>query len=597
MDRMRGTTYAGLTRVAVALYFVFIFFFFAVFNKFHLIYQEQTQLFLFDRNYFLGFLSKPGGLISYFGAFCTQFFAVSWLAALLVTGAVLAIYALVKLVVRSIGLRSAVWALVPAVLIVALQSSATYPLGNTLGFLIALAFIAAYMRIKPIRIRVGFGIAGLVLLYIACGGYWLVSASACFMHELLFRRSKFRFVIAGAYAVLAACAPYFAGRHFYAVGFAGSWTNPIPSVLPVPLGFELFFVLAYVPFLMAVAAIREAFPAKVKVAAHSEIGKNGILKAILSAVILVGLPAAAYDYKSECILGMDHYAQTEKWDRVLTFAKLYPGVNRLVTYYANLALSKTGRLGDEMFAYPQNGSAGLFLPCDAVPQDLFFGGDLSYHLSFVSAAYRFAFESMVVNGPTPRSLKRLTITSLINRDYPQAQKYLAVLGKTLLYRTWASRYSAFLDNKQEPFPDNELAEKRRFAVVSDFWLEDNLTVKHLDKLLQDHPDNKAALDYYLAYLLLDKDIDAFLTKLGLCAETKTALLPIHYQEAVLMYRYAYGGAGAEGFAIADQVNRRFKDFVRAISLHKHDNDKGASSMAAEFGSTYWYYLYFGSRIS
>jgi hypothetical protein len=594
MDGIRDTTPAGLTRVAVALYFFFIFFFFAVFNKFHLIYQEQAQLFLFDWNYFFGFLAKPGGLISWCGAFCTQFFAVSGLASLLVTGSALAISALVNLIAWCIGLRSVVWALVPAALIVALQCSVIYPLGTTFGFLIALAFIAVYIRIKPIRIRVGFGIAGWVLIYVVCGGYSLVFASACFMYELLFQRWVFRFVAAGSYAVLAACVPYFAGQNFYATGYADAWTNPIPSALPVPLGFELVCALAYVPVLLAVAAI---IGSKTKGPARSGIGKNAIVKAILTSVMVVGLPAAAYDYKSECILGMDHYAQAEKWDRVLTLAKKYPGANRLVTYFANLALSKTGRLGDEMFAYPQNGSAGLFLPCDAVPQNLFFGGDLPYHLNFVGAAHRFAFESMVVNGPTPRSLKRLAITCLINGDYPQAQKYLAVLGKSLLYRSWARRYSAFLDNKQDAFPDKELPEKRRYTVVSDFWLEDNLSLKHLDNLLQDHPDNKAALDYYMAYLLLDKRIDSFSTKLSFYTETKTAMLPIHYQEAVLMYRYAYGGAGAEGFAIADEVKGRFKDFVRALSLHKHDNDKGASLMAAEFGSTYWYYLYFGSRIS
>jgi hypothetical protein len=596
MIKMPEKNIAGFVYAQIAALLVFSWIFFAVFNKFHLIYQEQTQLFLFDRSYFLGFLSKPGGLIFYCGAFCTQFFAVSWLAALLVTGSALAIFALVNLIARRIGLRSVVWASAPAALVVALQCSVAYPLGNALGFLIALAFIAAYIRIKPTRIRVGFGIAGLVLLYVACGGYSLVFASACFMYELFLQRWKFRFVAAGSYAVLAACVPYFAGQNFYAAGYAGAWTNPIPSALPVPLGFELFCALAYVPVLLAVAAI---IGSKTTGQQRSGIGKNprtAIVKAILTTAIVVGVPATAYDYKSECILGMDHYAQAEKWDRVLTLAKTYPGANRLVTYFANLALSKTGRLGDEMFAYPQNKSAGLFLPCDAVPQNLFFGGDLPYHLNFASAAYRFAFESMVVNGPTPRSLKRLAITCLTNGDYPQAQKYLAVLGKTLFYRTWAHRYGGFLDSKQGAFPDKELTEKRRFAVVSDFWLEDNLSLKNLDNLLQDHPDNKAALDYYLAYLLLDKKIDSFSTKLSFYTEPKTAMLPIHYQEAVLMYRYAYGGAGAEGFAIADEVNGRFKDFVRALSLHKHDNDKGASSMAAEFGSTYWYYLYFGSRI-
>ena len=58
------------------LFLAFYFYFFS-FNKFHLFYVEQTQLFRFSGDYFRPFLEKPGEFIFYLGEFFGQFFRQS----------------------------------------------------------------------------------------------------------------------------------------------------------------------------------------------------------------------------------------------------------------------------------------------------------------------------------------------------------------------------------------------------------------------------------------------------------------------------------------------------------------------------------------
>jgi len=50
-----------------------LFLYFGVFNRFHLSYLEQNQLFRYNADYLSDFFSVPGGLITLAGSFLTQF--------------------------------------------------------------------------------------------------------------------------------------------------------------------------------------------------------------------------------------------------------------------------------------------------------------------------------------------------------------------------------------------------------------------------------------------------------------------------------------------------------------------------------------------
>ena len=98
---------------------------------------------------------------------------------------------------------------------------------------------------------------------------------------------------------------------------------------------------------------------------------------------------------------MDYNVQQAKWDRVIELSLKAPVTNRLILYYTNLALFKTGHLGDRIFYFNQIGLAGLWLDRDKDDISLFIGGEIFYDLGNFNEATRWAYDAMVSNGQTP----------------------------------------------------------------------------------------------------------------------------------------------------------------------------------------------------
>ena len=171
----------------------------------------------------------------------------------------------------------------------------------------------------------------------------------------------------------------------------------------------------------------------------------------------------------------------------------------LILYYTNLALYKTGHLGDRMFYYNQIGVPGLWLNREGDEISLFLGGELFYHLGNINEANRWAFDSMVSNGQSsPRLLKQLVLTSLINGDLAVAGKYLYQLERSFFYRNWAKHYRNFLNDPELMLKDPEITGKRHFLIKTDFVSGSNDTGIALKPLLEDHPDNRMAFEYYMS---------------------------------------------------------------------------------------------------
>ena len=78
------------------LFGVAVLLFFGLAYPHHLHYQEQFQLFLFDRAYVWDVVRLPGGFADLLGRFCTQFFLFAWVGALII-GVLLSVVQLLTL--------------------------------------------------------------------------------------------------------------------------------------------------------------------------------------------------------------------------------------------------------------------------------------------------------------------------------------------------------------------------------------------------------------------------------------------------------------------------------------------------------------------
>ena len=572
--------------IICTLFLGFYFYFFAL-NKFHLFYLEQTQLFCFTDDYFKSFISSPGQFIFYLGEFLSQFFVYPSIGAALVTLTGILIFGLSCLIFKRLKINTLVSGVVPVLFIAALQSSHLYKIGLTIGLIIALLFCYGYLLIGNSTKRYIVGGLCWLVLFRLTGGFALFATLLIVLFELFHFGSKTKWAGISVFVLISAGFPFVAWKFADIMPLHDAWFYPFPfwGVSRMPLFIAL---LIYFPVIISAFSI------------YRQIGKKDVIvvpwnyKSILvgSTIVIAGLvliKTTVYDPKIEVFLGMDHYVQTEEWNKVIGLSKTYRNENQLVAYYTNLALYKTGQMADRMFDFPQHGVGGLQLEWKRDEVTPFFGGEVFYQLNYFNEAYRWAFESMVAKGLNPRSLKRLVLTSLINGHYQIAAKYLNILDKTMFYKKWASEYKACISDTSKVNQIRELAGKRRFLLKNDF-ISYNLG---LNELLREHPDNKMAFEYQMAAFLLNKDIKNFAANINRLKELGYHDIPVNYEEALLFcMTYFKRDLVPEGYSIRPETIQRKNEYIAAISRCGGNKDLAARELYKQFGKTCWYYLHF-----
>jgi hypothetical protein len=317
---------------------------------------------------------------------------------------------------------------------------------------------------------------------------------------------------------------------------------------------------------------------------------SGVVIMLIAVIILFNI---AYDPKNELFLNIDANYQASKWDKVLALSNQYPGNNQLVMYYTNLALYKSGMLADKLFSFNQSGTSGLWLDWKRNEIAPFYGGELYYHLGYNNEAFRWSFEAMEVKGLNPRSLKRLVLTSIINRDYTIAGKFLNYLDQTLFYRNWANRYRVLIKDTTAVSRYPEIIEKRLLLIKEDFISGTNSQPFELTQLLINHPDNRMAFEYLMVYFLLKKDMESFAANVYRLKEMGYQRIPQHFEEALILYTgITKRNVLPDGLIISTATQKRFHDYANLFALNRYSMNQAAKALYKDFGNTFWYYMQF-----
>jgi hypothetical protein len=258
-----------------------------------------------------------------------------------------------------------------------------------------------------------------------------------------------------------------------------------------------------------------------------------------------------------------------------------------------MAMYKTGQMGDKMFHLPQAGIRGLWLEWKRNEVAPFFGGELFYQLGYTSGAYRWAFEALVASGENPRSLKTLVLKSIISGDTSLAQHYINILNETLFYKKWAEHYQNLLDNPDNVKKDKEIMEKRYYEMHNNILADRAGNDIGLSQMLNEHPDNRMAFEYYMAMLLLNKDIDNSANNVFRIKELGYPKIPTHYEEVILVYMdHTNKNIVPSGYRISRQTIDRLAGYLKIMNSAGSDRRKAAQLLFSNYGGTYWFYLNF-----
>jgi len=259
----------------------------------------------------------------------------------------------------------------------------------------------------------------------------------------------------------------------------------------------------------------------------------------------------------------------------------------------NLALSKTGYMPDYMFSYFQNGTDGLILRFQKDYIVCVIGNEIYYHLGMINTAQRFVFEGMEAIPDFQKSvrcIKRLVETNIINGQYEIAWKYLNILKKTLFYRTWATEAMTYLGDEKRINEHPEWGKLRAYSFKEDFFFRENEKDMMMGLLYQNNTENRMAYEYLLAYTLLKKDMQHFLSYYKMGEETiQYKVIPKSYQEALL---YIWGAANNDFNTIPYPINNETKNNVHAYQQIYISSQNAEPMLKNQYADTYWYYFHY-----
>jgi hypothetical protein len=553
-----------------------------------LCFQETQSLFIFSTDYFGKFVIKPGGLLEYTGKFLTQFYVNRFLGPLIVSIVISVPTILIWLINRKVSAgRNAplFFVIAPSLVLLVMQANYYHLMEYNIGFIsILLYFLVSvssgkkYFRILTVILW--------PLFYFFAGAYALLFILLFVVHSLIDERQ-------GKFIVLIITVLVVGLTLFLSVNFI--FLQPLSHIFFFPLPVLENFIYKLLFILLCVLIIGIPAVCSGRFALKNSFLKGNFVRYSAPAllVILAGfLLFRIYNPQTARVLEMERLIFNERWDEAIKLQERHPARNLIGEYFYNVALSETDQLCDRLFKGRQDFGAGsLVLPWG--DEHLNRGAYFYYSIGLTNEAHRWAYEEMVVYGYRPQNIKLLIKTCLINGDIRMAGKYIGILKKTLFYRRYSERFEKMADNPELIKNDRELAGKMSILPGKDFFIQFNEPQNNLPLILEGQPENTKAFEYYLAGLLLTKNVEAVAGSLNALKTRGYVKIPRFIEEAIMIY---YNSTKTipdlGGMEVSSDTRERFQAYFNAYVEARKDPSTLQVKMKQKFGDTFWYYYHF-----
>ncbi len=555
-------------------------------QEFSYYYREQQQIFLQDWSYIATRFNAFGGLATVVSMSLIQFFADSYMGALItaVIGGLTAFFLCLFL----LGISKAKYLLpltfMPVLIenIYLQRTDALY--AGMVAMLAAAVFLWLYSAVSTYHyiIRSIVGLAATALLYPLFGSVALLFAVCALLFDVLTRRQKAYMGLLYILVVLV----------FGFVGVSNGWIADHASAFYTGLYNEYYIEptltlgLAWlsVPIMMVVFWSCSFI--------H---GKSVLAGCAAFVVIAIGV-ASVYTIKAKANTNKDfytlqelyHYVSTEQWDKITSCQSINPNVD-LHMNCLNLALSHKGTLVEDLFKYPQRDARSLVTSLGAFTEENILFTQMYYRMGVVSQALKLGFGTEVgIRDGNPTVMKTLIKTRLICGEYAVADKYLSLLEKTHAYKEWAKQYRRFLYDDEAVEADAELGMMRRGLPQDGAEFVSMRGVMYdLLKVLEANPQNSNARDYFIAFMLLQKDFNQIKAFVDTYYGTPILPeLPVRLQEAVVSYAEKDVDYSL-GHGVTQQTLDRFADF-RQKTLGARRSGGNVKAALRGYTDTFWY---------
>jgi hypothetical protein len=561
-------------------------------------------------------LARPGGPVDYASSYLSQLYFYPAVGAVVVT-AVAGLLALASAgyLVRALGRAPKVLHLVPALLIALPFARYTNPLAPALAVLAATgaawAYVALPKRWAPARV------AAFAALTAACygvaAGASLLMTVLCILDELLARRWR----VALACLALGAATPLAWARiaNVRLVSAYGRLLPGDPGFDPVAGALTPALYLALPVLVIGIALIRIAFGGR----PAADAGGAGArrlrpsLPALGGLALLLGLWAPSLivldDPLARALATIDRGLDNQDWDSVIATAGRLEGrsFDRVVSWDVNRALCHTGRLSSEMFRFPQSPVRLMPDPRDLDPQFQKASGitvprmvnvkcmDVLYDLGRLNEAELVGHEVWELVGRQSRVTRMLAMINVAKGQPEVARAFLNSMTCDPIWGGWAKGMLENLRADPGLSGSPEIKRLRDWRVTEDrnqyMPVEDMLA-----ESVEDSPSNRMAYEYLMAYYLLTRDLGKFIVHSGHLADLGYPRLPVHYEEALLLYgALAMKDVQVPGYEVRPQAAERLKEFLAAMESYGADREGARRALAGQYGGSYEFYYFFGGQ--
>ena len=558
--------------------------------EYHFYYIEQSQLFLFSEAYIRNKLLLPGGFSMLVAEFLVQFFIRPYVGALvtavLLTGVGVCTAGIVKRIAPVSGLF--ILYVLPMLALLFMHFDFNYRVQGTVCYLMMMALLCGYMRIRNDLFRVVAGCVLVPVLFWLAGSIAVLFAGMVCLFEGLRKTPKWYISLIGVAEVLLLGV----GTVYFSLMGEYRWV----------FGPDLYYhytlhpkEIIYYSWICLPLVFLVAFFIRNKNSLSGKKWRAGISciaqLAMIAAVLWWGMPKYS-DAKTLKLKKLDYFARTEQWDKTIEECK-GKLTNFLYMCHLNMALANKGELSDKMFNFDQRGPQGLLVQWNKSENISCMLSDIYFTMGATASSQEMAFEGYVsaMEDGNPRMLKRLVQTNLIYGTYPVAEKYISILEKTYAYRDWAQSQRKYLYNDEVVESDPILGTRRRMLPDRNSLAMIKGLAGDLALFLEKGPANSAALQYLGAMYLLAKDLEGFKALVEKYYGTEfLPVLPVHFQEAVIVMSEKEPDYWKR-FNVSETIVARFTDYKKQV-LANRNNSAIAGLLNRSYGNTYWFYFMF-----
>jgi hypothetical protein len=558
--------------------------------EYHFYYIEQSQLFLFSEAYIRNKLLLPGGFSMLVAEFLVQFFIRPYVGALvtaaLLTGVGVCTAGIVKRIAPVSGLF--ILYVLPMLALLFMHFDFNYRVQGTVCYLMMMALLCGYMRIRNDLFRLVAGCVLVPVLFWLAGSIAVLFAGMVCLFEGLRKTPKWYISLIGVAEVLLLGV----GTVYFSLMGEYRWV----------FGPDLYYhytlhpkEIIYYSWICLPLVFLVAFFVRNKNSLSGKKWRAGISciaqLAMIAAVLWWGMPKYS-DAKTLKLKKLDYFARTEQWDKTIEECK-GKLTNFLYMCHLNMALANKGELSDKMFNFDQRGPQGLLVQWNKSENISCMLSDIYFTMGATASSQEMAFEGYVsaMEDGNPRMLKRLVQTNLIYGTYPVAEKYISILEKTYAYRDWAQSQRKYLYNDEVVESDPILGTRRRMLPDRNSLAMIKGLAGDLALFLEKGPANSAALQYLGAMYLLAKDLEGFKALVEKYYGTEfLPVLPVHFQEAVIVMSEKEPDYWKR-FNVSETIVARFTDYKKQV-LANRNNSAIAGLLNRSYGNTYWFYFMF-----